>query len=179
MSVRSTSSRSGWRSRCSWLWPRSRMRCRRGGRRGWMQWSHSATTEHTSLRSKDVAELHEETIRGSTERYGTELVAADAGAVPYEEHRPGIRLIGEEPVRAQTSAVDRRRAAEPRRGPDQNWIAGARVVAQLVHLQPIVLGDHAHEDRTGHLVFQLQPGDRAQPHQRSVTLAVDALLQIP
>src|SRR5690606_12666432 len=101
----------------------------------------TAVTQSQALPAEEVRQLDEESIAGAAELVGPEEeVAAEAGAVPGEEHGARRRLVGEEPVHAQPAAFGGSGGTERAIGEtDENRVAGARVVTQCVDLEAVVL----------------------------------------
>src|SRR5687768_3380056 len=108
--------------------------------------------------AEQIAELEEEAVRLSAQLARLEeAVGAQRAAVSGEQHRTGTRLIGDQPVGAQpTTLLPRRRDEGTGRRADQDRIIRARVVAQRLAFYCIVFTHHADEQRTQHLILELE-----------------------
>src|SRR5712692_2434434 len=103
------------------------------------------------LHPEEVARLEEEAVAGAAELPERErLGLVERGAVPEEEHRPRVRLEGEQDVVAEV--VGRLRPGG--RSAHDERLAGARILEGDLILGE-VLADIAEKDRSPQLVFDL------------------------
>src|SRR5438445_3903318 len=118
--------------------------------------SHLPTHPPTRLlQPEQVARLEEEAVAGATQAPERERVGlVERGAIAEKEHRPRVRLEGEQDVVAEV--VGRLRPGG--RPVHEERLAGARVLEGDLILRE-VLADVAEKDRSRELVFDLHPRD--------------------
>ncbi len=122
-----------------------------------------------ALQPHQIAVLHEEVVRCANERLEVEPVErirrrVGLAPVAKEQHGSRTRLIREEPVAVQLRASRRERLLAV----DEQRIERARLVAEIVVLDEIVLADDAQKDRSRELILGLHARNGVAADERVI-----------